>query len=59
MNKKLDEIAEQAVKRHQQLLYSKILELTLGEMVSLEGITETRRKLLWYYEHLAEFDKES
>lgn len=58
MNKKLDEIAEEAVKRHQQLLYNKVLELALGEMVAMEGISETRRKLLWYYEHLAEFDRD-
>lgn len=56
MTKNLDDIAKKAIERHQQLLYSKVLELALGEMVALEGISETRKKLLWYYEHLAEFD---
>lgn len=59
MGKSLDDIANEAVKRHQQLLCSKVLELVLGEMISLNGISDTRQKLIWYYEHLAEFDNEN
>lgn len=51
-----DEIAKKAVAKHQQLLYNKTLELVLGELIRTSTVHEVREKLLWYYEHLEEFD---
>lgn len=56
MSKNLDDIAKLAIEKHQRLLYSKVLELVLGEMIAIDGISHTRDRLLWYYNHLAEFD---
>lgn len=53
-----DEIAKRAVVKHQQLLYNKTLELVLGELIRTSNVHEVREKLMWYYEHLAEFDNE-
>lgn len=53
-----DEIAKQAVAKHQRLLYNKTLELTLGELIRMDGIHSVREKLKWYYDHLEEFDNE-
>lgn len=54
-----DDIAKRAVDKHQRLLHSKVLELVLGDMVAIDGVHETRKKLIWYWEHLAEFDNKS
>lgn len=56
MDKNLDRAVQQAIEKHQKLLHSKVLELVLGEMVAMDGVRETREKLMWYYNHLAEFD---
>ncbi len=53
-----DEIAKQAVAKHQRLLYNKTLELTLGELIRMDGVHNVREKLKWYYDHLEEFDNE-
>jgi hypothetical protein len=53
-----DEIAKQAVAKHQRLLYNKTLELTLGELIRMDGVHNVRKKLKWYYDHLEEFDNE-
>jgi hypothetical protein len=55
-HKHIDDAAERAIKKHQQLLHGKVLELVLGEMVATDGVHETRQKLKWYYNHLEEFD---
>lgn len=51
-----DERSEQAVAKHQRLLYNKTLELTLGELIRMDGVHNVREKLKWYYDHLEEFD---
>jgi hypothetical protein len=58
MFKDLDERGEKAIAKHQRLLHHKVLELVLGDMCRDEGIHSVREKLLWYYFHLAEFDRE-
>lgn len=58
MDKNLDNAVKKAIEKHQRLLHSKVLELVLGEMIAMDGVTQTRQKLLWYYEHLAEFDND-
>jgi hypothetical protein len=57
--KTLDELGQEAIKLHQKLLYDKVLELVLGEMCEMDGISETRMKLKWWYDHLREFDKKT
>ena len=54
----IEKLAKLAIEKHQRLLHTKVLELVLGDMIAMDGIHETRKKLLWYYEHLAEFDNE-
>lgn len=55
-HKHIDDAGERAIKKHNQLLQAKVLELVLGEMVATDGVHETREKLKWYYDHLEEFD---
>lgn len=52
----LERRAKKAVEKHQRLLHSKVLELVLGDMIAMDGIKEVRKRLKWYYDHLAEFD---
>lgn len=54
----LNRAAKLAIEKHQQLLHNKTLELILGNMVAMDGVHAVRQKLMWYYEHLAEFDNE-
>ena len=54
--KSIDDLAKKALENHQRLLHAKVLELVLGEMVELDGISSVRKKLKWYYDHLKEFD---
>ncbi len=42
----LDRIAQEAVDRHDRLLCHKAMELALGKLVALDGVTEVRRLLL-------------
>lgn len=56
MEDPLDKAVKAAIKKHNQLLHAKVLELVLGEMVATDGVHETRKKLKWYYDHLEEFD---
>lgn len=51
-----DKRAEQAIAKHQRLLYNKTLELVLGELIRMDGVSNVRDKLKWYYDHLEEFD---
>ena len=53
--KELDKKAEEATWLHQQLLYDKTLELTLGEFVRTLGIQATKAKLQFWLDHLEEF----
>ena len=57
-HKHIDDAAERAIKKHQQLLHAKTLELLLGNMVAMDGVHEVRQKLKWYYDHLDEFVNE-
>lgn len=59
MEDPLDRAARAAVDKHRRLLHSKTLELVLGDMIAMDGVHNVRQKLLWYYEHLAEFDNGS
>ena len=43
-----DRQAQDAVAKHQRLLYLKTLELCLGEMVRTMGVKEVRKLLLQY-----------
>lgn len=52
----LDDISEKAIRDHQERKLKLILELILGDHVSLLGIRETRRRLLWHARHLKEFE---
>jgi hypothetical protein len=54
--RELDKKAEQATYLHQQLLYDKTLELTLGELIRTRGIKATLELLLWWHDHLKEFE---
>lgn len=54
--RELNKKAEEAIWLHQQLLYDKTFELTLGEFVRTLGIEATREKLKWWYDHLEEFE---
>jgi hypothetical protein len=57
----MDEIerkAKLAIDKHQRLLHSKTLELLLGDMIAKDGVHSVRQKLMWYYEHLEEFDND-
>lgn len=58
-NKRIEQLAKLAIEKHQRLLHDKVLELLLGDMVALNGVHVVREKLLWYYNHLEEFDNES
>lgn len=51
----LDKIAQAAVDKHRRLLLHKVLELTLGDMVAMDGIKEVRKILLWYSRQLRDF----
>lgn len=53
--KELDKKAEEAIFLHQQLLYDKTLELTLGEFIRTIGIDQTKAKLKFWLDHLEEF----
>lgn len=53
--KELDKKAEEAIYLHQQLLYDKTLELTLGELCRTRGIKATLELLTWWHDHLKEF----
>jgi hypothetical protein len=55
--KTLDELAKEAIIKHQRLLHDKVLELVLGDMIALNGVKATREKLKWWYDHLREFEK--
>jgi len=44
----LDRIAQDAVDRHRRLLCHKVLELALGELVALDGVSEARKAILIY-----------
>lgn len=52
----LDRAAKTAIEKHQRLQNEKVLDLVLGNMVHMDGVHAVRQKLLWYYEHLGEFD---
>jgi hypothetical protein len=54
--KTLDDLAEEAIIKHRRLLQDKVLELVLGEMISMDSVNATRKKLKWWYDHLKEFD---
>lgn len=54
----LEKSAQQAIEKHRRLFQNKVLEMTLGEMIALDGIADTRKKLMWWYKHLAEFENE-
>lgn len=58
-NELIEKAAKIAIEKHQRLLHSKTLELLLGNMVALDGVHVVREKLMWYYEHLAEFDNDN
>jgi hypothetical protein len=55
--KELDKKANEASYLHQQLLYDKTLELTLGELIRTRGIKATLELLMWWHDHLKEFEK--
>ena len=55
--KDLDKKVEEAIYLHQQLLYDKTLELTLGELCRTRGINATLELLMWWHDHLKEFEK--
>lgn len=42
----LDKAAQDAVERHDRLLCHKAMELALGKLVAMDGVTEVRRLLL-------------
>ena len=44
----LDRAAQDAVDRHRRLLCHKVLELALGELVALDGVSEARKAILIY-----------
>ena len=52
----LDRVAQKAIHKHRDRKLKVILELTLGDLISLHGIRETRRLLLWHARHLKEFE---
>jgi len=52
----LDRAVRDALDKHDHLLAVKAIELALGKLVSLHGVREVRRYLLWYARHLKEFD---
>jgi hypothetical protein len=54
--KDIEKAAKKAIEKHQRLLHAKVLELVLSEMVAMDGVSSTRKKLKWYYDHLKEFD---
>ena len=50
--KTLDQLSDEAIAKHRRLLSDKVLELTLGEMIYMDGVKATREKLKWWYDHL-------
>ena len=54
--KSIEDAAKKAIEKHQRLLHAKVLELVLGDMVAMDGVSATRKKLKWYYDHLREFE---
>lgn len=52
---KLDQAAEDAIKRYRRLLHFKTLELLLCDMVREDGIEATQGVLEWYIKRLDEF----
>ena len=51
----LDRIAQDAVDRHRRLLCHKVLELALGELVALDGISGARKAILAYARELKHY----
>ena len=54
-HKEIDEAGERAAKKMKILLQHKTLELLLHDMVVVQGLSETRDILNWWYERLNEF----
>jgi hypothetical protein len=55
MHKKLNEAAEEALRKHRRLLHLKTLELVLSDMIREDGIKTVQELLSWYIERLDEF----
>lgn len=51
----LDDFAEKVVVERRRLLHLKVLELVLGDMVRDDGVSEVRKKLIWYARQLKYF----
>lgn len=54
-HERLDKAAQDAIKKHKILLQHKTLELLLQDMVSVQGLHETKHILKWWVDRLDEF----
>lgn len=54
-NRDVKKKAEELQKKYKTLLQHKTLELLLHDMVSVQGLSETRDILKWWHERLDEF----
>jgi hypothetical protein len=51
----LDRIAEDAVKRRRRKLLISVLEVALGDLVALDGISETKKALAKFQDQLENY----